>query len=87
MQVKRSKRGKNFYGCTRYPDCEFTVWDKPIDKACPACASPFLVEKTSSKGVVTYACANKECSYKEAADGGEAVAKPRAPRKKAPASK
>ena len=94
IAVKRSKRGKNFYGCTRYPECEFTVWDKPIDKPCPSCGAAFLVEKTSSKGVVSNACANKECSYKEASgDGGdvagaEVVAKAKAPRKKAsPAAK
>jgi DNA topoisomerase-1 len=94
IAVKRSKRGKTFYGCTRYPECEFTVWDKPIDKPCPSCGATFLVEKTSSKGVVSNACANKECSYKEAAgDGGdvagaEVVAKAKAPRKKAtPAAK
>ncbi len=92
VAVKRSKRGKTFYGCTRYPDCEFTVWDKPIDKPCPSCGSTFLVEKTSTKGVVSHACANKECSYKEAgSDGGDVVedaAKVKATRKKpAPVSK
>lgn len=88
VAVKRSKRGRTFYGCTRYPDCDFTVWDKPVDRPCPSCGATFLVEKTSTKGVVSHACANKTCSYRESADGEAVVAKAKATRKKAtPAAK
>lgn len=34
---KKSKRGKLFYGCTSYPECDFTSWDKPTDEKCPTC--------------------------------------------------
>ncbi len=73
VAVKKSKRGRTFYGCTRYPDCDFTAWDKPVDKACPSCGSTYLLEKTSAKGVTSHVCPNKDCKYKEvvATDSGE----------------
>ncbi len=52
---KKSKRGKVFYGCTSYPSCDFTSWDKPTDKKCPTCSS-MLFEKPG-RGKRTY-CPN-----------------------------
>jgi DNA topoisomerase-1 len=49
---RRSRRGKTFYGCTRYPDCTFAVWDKPVLTPCPNCGAPFMVEKQTRKGLV-----------------------------------
>ena len=46
---RRSKRGKTFYGCNRYPDCDFVAWNKPIAETCPECSSPYLLEKWSKK--------------------------------------
>jgi DNA topoisomerase-1 len=48
---RRTKRGKIFFGCTRYPDCTFAAWDKPRMTPCPTCGSPFLVEKETKKGL------------------------------------
>lgn len=62
---KKSKRGKVFYGCSRYPQCTFATWDKPVDKACPVCAASYLVEKSSKREGSYLACANRECGYKE----------------------
>ena len=62
---KKSKRGKVFYGCNRYPECTFASWDKPIDKACPACAMPYLVEKTTKRDGTFLTCVNKDCGYRE----------------------
>jgi DNA topoisomerase-1 len=64
MVVRRSRRGKTFYGCTNYPKCDFTVWDKPIQKECPKCGAPFVLEKNTKKGLVHY-CYNQECGYRE----------------------
>jgi DNA topoisomerase-1 len=61
---KMSKRGKVFYGCNRYPDCTFAIWDKPINQECPLCHAKFLVEKMSKKEGVFLACLNKDCGYK-----------------------
>jgi len=49
---RRSRRGKTFYGCTRYPDCTFAVWDRPRLTPCPSCGAAFMVEKQTKKGLV-----------------------------------
>lgn len=60
--AKRSRTGRIFYGCSGYPDCQQSFWNRPVDKKCPECGS-LLVEK-KSKGA-NLACSNQECSYKE----------------------
>jgi DNA topoisomerase-1 len=44
---KVTKRAKVFYGCSRYPECDWASWDKPVATACPVCGHPYLVQKTS----------------------------------------
>ena len=41
---RRSKKGRAFFGCERYPDCDFVAWDKPVAEPCPRCGSPYMVE-------------------------------------------
>lgn len=60
---RRSKRGKTFYGCNRYPECEFVAWGKPINEKCPDCGSAYLIEKYLKAGAFAQ-CPNKECKYK-----------------------
>jgi DNA topoisomerase-1 len=60
-----SKRGRAFYGCSSYPKCDFVSWDKPLNRACPECKNPFLVEKYSKVKGAFIKCANKECGYSE----------------------
>ncbi|MGH9610705.1 MAG: topoisomerase DNA-binding C4 zinc finger domain-containing protein, partial [Bryobacteraceae bacterium] len=60
---RRSKRGKTFYGCNRYPDCDFVAWGKPIPEKCPECGSSYLIEKYLKAGPVAQ-CPNPECKYK-----------------------
>ncbi len=62
---KKSRRGKIFYSCNRYPDCKFATWDKPVAKKCPDCGSSFLVEKSTKKAGQFLACNTKGCNYKE----------------------
>jgi len=70
---KTSKRGKKFYGCNRWPNCDFVSWDKPIDRRCPTCGS-IMVENNSRWGKLQgYKCSNKECDYKENAHEAESV--------------
>ena len=58
---KRTRKGKIFYGCSRFPECEFALWDKPVSgKKCPDCGSLLITDK---KGNVK--CSNKECGYIE----------------------
>jgi DNA topoisomerase-1 len=60
---RRSKRGKTFYGCNRYPDCDFVAWNKPIAEQCPECSHPYLLEKWLKAGPQAV-CPNPECKYK-----------------------
>jgi DNA topoisomerase-1 len=57
---RRSKRGRTFYGCDKYPQCDFTTWDQPTGKLCPKCKEPLVVKRR--RGGATYeACSNKDC--------------------------
>jgi DNA topoisomerase-1 len=62
---KQSKRGKIFYGCNRFPECAYAIWDKPINKECPVCKASFLVEKSTKKRGTYFACITKDCGYTE----------------------
>ena len=61
---RRSKRGKTFYGCNRYPDCDFVAWGKPIPEKCPECGSAYMIEKFLKAGPVAQ-CPNPECKFKK----------------------
>jgi DNA topoisomerase I len=60
---RKSRRGKVFFGCANYPDCDFTLWNRPIAETCPECKAPFLVEKITKKNGRQLICNNEECSY------------------------
>ena len=62
---RRSKKGRVFFSCTRYPDCKFAAWDKPRNKSCPECGGNFLVEKYGRDGKGALRCPKKGCRYKE----------------------
>lgn len=62
---RRSKRGKLFYGCTRYPSCKFAIWDKPVPVMCAKCGAPFMVERSTKKEGPYLRCLNKDCPYKQ----------------------
>ena len=59
---RKSKRGTVFYGCDKYPDCDFTLWNEPTGEECPECKS-LLVKKILKKGTVI-SCSNMKCGYK-----------------------
>lgn len=58
---RKSKKRRIFYGCNRFPECEFISWDKPLARNCPKCEN-LLVEKKLKKGVQVQCV---ECDYKE----------------------
>jgi len=58
--VRRSKKGRKFYGCSDYPTCDFISWDKPTSEKCPQCQS-FIIEKNNGKEPKKV-CSNKECN-------------------------
>ena len=59
--LNENRKTPHFYGCDRFPECEFVSWDKPIERKCPKCEN-MLVEKKLKKGVQVQ-CVN--CDYKE----------------------
>ncbi|HGD1101014.1 TPA: type I DNA topoisomerase [Streptococcus agalactiae] len=61
---RKTKRNRIFYGCDRYPECEFTSWDKPIGRTCPK-SNDFLVEKKVRGGGKQVVCSNEKCDYQE----------------------
>jgi DNA topoisomerase-1 len=62
LVLRRSKKGRKFYGCSNYPECEFVVWDQPTNRKCPNCGSMMVLKE--SKGEKIYRCSNKECEEK-----------------------
>ena len=64
---KTKGRGKEFYGCTNYPTCNFISHFKPIDQYCPKCGW-FLVEKFDKKNGSYKSCINPDCDYLHSAD-------------------
>ena len=74
--VKKSKRGKVFYGCSGYPECDRVYWDKPVAQVCPECKAPFLLEKYNArKQELNISCATEGCEYKATAPAPESPAK------------
>lgn len=59
--LRRSKKGRTFYGCSNYPECSFVSWDRPTGKRCPQC-NGIMVERRTKKGKLII-CSNKECNY------------------------
>lgn len=70
---KTKGRGKEFYGCTNYPQCDFISHYKPIDVYCPKCGQ-FLVEKYDKKHGTYKACINPNCDYLHSGDDATLVA-------------
>jgi DNA topoisomerase-1 len=58
---RRSKRGRVFYGCAKYPECDFTSWDAPLNEKCPECGSFMIKPKTKNSSEIIR-CANPECA-------------------------
>lgn len=57
--LKKTKKGRKYYGCEDNPDCGFMSWQKPSEKPCPRCGG-YMVEKGNK-----LACANEQCGYSE----------------------
>ncbi len=59
---KKSKYGKIFFGCNRYPECSFALWDEPTGNVCPECGE-LLVKKATKNGDFEV-CSSRTCSFK-----------------------
>ncbi|AEF25206.1 type I DNA topoisomerase [Streptococcus parauberis] len=61
---RKTKRNRIFYGCDRYPECDFTSWDIPVGRTCPK-SGDYLVEKKIRGGGKQVVCSSETCDYKE----------------------
>ena len=60
LMEKTSKKNRKFYGCERYPECDFTAWEKPVTEKCEKCGS-YMTEKRTRRGEVFHICSNPDC--------------------------
>ena len=67
IAARRSKKGRMFYGCTAYPNCDFVSWDKPVPEPCPKCNNAYTVEKWKKDEGTSIICPESECDYKKPA--------------------
>ncbi|HVM96340.1 MAG TPA: type I DNA topoisomerase [Candidatus Acidoferrales bacterium] len=74
IMEKRSRGGKTFYSCGRYPQCKFATWDRPVPEPCPQCNAPFIVEKTTKRYGTVRRCLSEGCKYQETIAEPEAEA-------------
>ena len=69
---KQTKSRRLFYGCSKYPKCDFASWDKPTDVPCPVCNHPFLVQKSTKAKGDFLRC--PECKHEKEQPNSEAKA-------------
>jgi DNA topoisomerase-1 len=62
---RKSKRGKIFYGCSNYPDCDFVLWNKPVNQPCPKCSLAYTIVKTTKRSGTVRQCSDRKCGFKE----------------------
>ncbi|AKH21012.1 type I DNA topoisomerase [Sedimenticola thiotaurini] len=65
LMKRKSRRGKVFYSCSTYPDCDYATWNEPIAEPCPSCGWPILTIKTTKRKGTEKVCPQKDCSYSE----------------------
>ena len=58
-----SHKGRKFYGCEHYPECDFVSWDMPVREKCPVCGS-MMVLKRGRKGAMAHVCTNETCRHR-----------------------
>ncbi len=63
LMEKNSRKNRKFYGCERYPECDFVSWEMPVTEKCPQCGT-YMVEKRDKRGERVHLCANEKCRHK-----------------------
>ena len=63
MLQRKSRYGKLFYSCSRYPECQYAVWNEPVAQPCPQCHWPILTIKITKRRGTEHCCPQKTCGY------------------------
>ncbi len=63
MMEKKSRYGKTFFSCNRYPKCKYALWDPPKTEPCPTCNWPLTVVKTTKRYGTVQKCPREDCDY------------------------
>ncbi|HLY38948.1 MAG TPA: type I DNA topoisomerase [Candidatus Binatia bacterium] len=71
LMERRSRRGKLFYSCNRYPECQFVAWDRPVPQACPTCGAGFVTEKVTKRYGTVRRCVREGCGWQQQIDTGD----------------
>ncbi len=69
---RKSRRGKVFFSCSTYPDCDYAVWNRPVNEPCPECNFPITTIKTTKRAGTERVCPKKECNFSEPVEETEA---------------
>lgn len=64
LMEKKSRYGKIFYSCSRYPQCKYALWDQPVNEPCPKCDHPVIVEKVTKRYGTFRKCPTETCDWK-----------------------
>ena len=62
---RKSRYGKIFYSCSKYPTCRYAIWNEPLAEGCPKCQWPILTVKVTKRKGTQKVCPQKECGYAE----------------------
>ena len=62
---RKSRRGKVFFSCERYPKCDYAIWNKPINEPCPECKWPILSVKTTKRSGTEKVCPQQNCHFSQ----------------------
>ncbi len=87
LMEKKSRYGKIFYSCNRYPQCKYALWDLPIKEPCPKCGYPVVVEKVTKRFGTFRKCPTEDCDYKLVLVEPEKKVSEKKPAAKKPAAK
>ncbi|NOX27193.1 MAG: type I DNA topoisomerase [Gammaproteobacteria bacterium] len=68
---RKSRRGKVFYSCSRYPDCDYALWNEPIKESCPECQWPILTIKVTKRSGKQKLCPQDTCDFIESMEETE----------------
>lgn len=61
--VRATRKGKRFFGCSKYPKCDYVSWDEPVEGKCPECESNLSIKRSRAGDKIV--CSNKECKYEK----------------------